>query len=105
MCNARCMSEQLTTESGRIPSWTLGDRMAKSLKSAKVTREAMAAYLDVSLGTVSTWTGDRIRPSKQTLRLWALRTGVPLEWLQTGQTHESPHPAGPEGGDVAATND
>ncbi len=74
--------------------------MAKSLKSARVTREAMATYLDVSLGTVSTWTGDRIKPNKQTLRLWALRTGVPLEWLEKG-TISAPTP-GPDTANEAA---
>ena len=33
---------------------------------------------------------DRVTPSKQTMRLWALRTGVPFEWLKTGKAPTSP---------------
>jgi len=80
---------------GAVPAWTLGDRMAKSMRSAKVSREAMAEYLDVKPSTVSTWTGDRIIPGKQTLLLWSLRCGVPLAWLQAG---ENPRPINPGGG-------
>lgn len=76
--------------------------MAKSLRAAGISVQAMADYLGVARNTVGTWTGDKIKPGKQTLRLWALRTGVPLEWLEAGNL---PHPAGPNGGDVATTND
>lgn len=43
--------------------------------------------------TVSRWINGHKVPSKQTRRLWALRTGVPLEWLETGQAlAEKPRP-------------
>ncbi len=89
------MSEQTATAITGIPDWTLGDRMGKSMKAAGVSRKTMAKYLDVGISTISTWTGDHIKPNKQTLRLWALRTGVPLEWLEAGNL---PHPAGPNEG-------
>ncbi|WP_432794425.1 helix-turn-helix domain-containing protein [Rhodococcus ruber] len=56
----------------------------------------MAEYLGVARNTVSTWINGRIEPSTQTLRLWALRTGVPFIWLQTGTAPS------PDGGDGAA---
>jgi transcriptional regulator with XRE-family HTH domain len=49
----------------------------------------MADYLGVARNTVSTWINGRIAPSKQTLRLWALRTGVDYEWL-TAEMDPSP---------------
>jgi transcriptional regulator with XRE-family HTH domain len=49
----------------------------------------MADYLGVARNTVSTWINGRIAPSKQTLRLWALRTGVDYEWL-TAELDPSP---------------
>lgn len=58
--------------------------MRKALHHSDVSVQAMADYLDVSRNTVSTWINDRIEPSTQTLRLWSLRTGVPLEWIRTG---------------------
>jgi transcriptional regulator with XRE-family HTH domain len=48
--------------------------MAKSLRQANIGVQDMADYLDVARNTVSTWTHDKISPSKQTLRLWAMRT-------------------------------
>jgi transcriptional regulator with XRE-family HTH domain len=65
--------------------FSLGDRMKKSLRVAGLSRDEMAQYLDVDPGTVSTWMNDRIRPSKQTLRLWTMKTGAPWVWLITGE--------------------
>ena len=62
----------------------LADRMRKSLRIADLGVAEMAEYLGVSRNTVSTWINGRITPSVQTQRLWAIRTGVPLAWLQTG---------------------
>lgn len=71
--------------------------MRKALVHADVGVQEMADYLDVSRNAVSTWINGRIVPSTQTLRLWALRTGVPYEWLRTGNAPESSGD-GPEGG-------
>lgn len=77
------MSEQ-TTAGAAVPQWDLADRMQKALRHAGVGVQEMADYLGVGRNTVSTWTHGRIRPSKQTLRLWALRCGVSYDWLVTG---------------------
>ncbi len=81
-------------------AFTLGDRLAKAMKVADVTRGDLAEYLGVSPTTIGNYTGDRTPVKKQTLRLWALRTGVPLEWIETGiinggaetQTEADAHP-------------
>jgi transcriptional regulator with XRE-family HTH domain len=65
----------------QTPAWDTADRMRKALRHADMGVQEMADYLGVARNTVSTWVNGRIRPSKQTLRLWALRCGVPLEWL------------------------
>lgn len=83
-------------ETNGNPEWSLGDRMAKAMRHAGVSRAEMADYLGVAINTVSTWTGDRIIPGKQTLRLWALRCGVGLDWLEGRE--ESPRHDGPNGG-------
>jgi len=64
-----------------VPSWDLADRMRKSLRHADIGVQEMADYLGVARNTVSTWINGRIEPSTQTLRLWALRTGVDYPWL------------------------
>lgn len=76
-------------EPSGLPEWTLGDRMSKALRHAGVGVSEMADYLGVARNTVSTWLHDRIHPSRQTLLLWSVRTGVPLEWIETGTvTHQ-----------------
>ena len=60
------------------------DRMNKSLKSARINVADAAEYFDVHRNTVSGWMHGRINPDTRTIRLWAVLTGVPFEWLRTG---------------------
>lgn len=76
-----------------IPAWTLGDRLRKSLRDAGVSVQEMAEHLDVSRNTIGNWLSDRTgRPSRSALMVWAMRCGVPFEWLLTGEAELS----GPE---------
>ncbi len=68
----------------QTPKWDVADRMRKALRHADVGVQEMADYLGVARNTVSTWINGRIPPSKQTLRLWAMRTGVSFGWLAEG---------------------
>jgi transcriptional regulator with XRE-family HTH domain len=86
------MSSQPASSPAGIPEWDTADRMRKALREAGVTGRQMAAYLGVNEATVSTWINGRISPSTQTLRLWALRTGVSYTWLRDG-TGARPGPA------------
>ena len=88
------MSEQTITAHDLEPD--LADRMRKALRVSGVGAGEIAEYLGVARNTVSTWINGRIVPNTQTLRLWALRTGVPFSWLQTGQV--SGQDGGPGGG-------
>ena len=63
----------------------LADRMRRALKVSGLNVQEMADYLGVARNTVSTWINGHITPSLQTLRLWAIKTDVPLEWLRTGK--------------------
>lgn len=68
----------------RIPVVTLGWRLKLALGDDSV--KGMADYLDVSRATISRWMADKGAPPKRGyLRLWAMRQGVPLEWLETGE--------------------
>jgi len=67
-----------------VPEWDLADRMRKALRESGTGVQDIADYLGVARNTVSTWINGRIAPSTQTLRLWALRTGVDYDWLCHG---------------------
>jgi Helix-turn-helix len=78
-CNSWRMSEMQTEV--MVPEWDLADRMRKALRISGMDVQEMADYLGVARNTVSTWINGRNRPSRPTLRLWAIRCGVPYEWL------------------------
>ena len=83
-----------TAERQSIPQWDLADRMAKALRESRMSVQQMADYLEVHRNTVSAWLHGRTPPSSQTVRLWALRTGVPYDWVRTG---DGPNETGPDG--------
>lgn len=85
------------TETGLIPSWTQGDRLGKALRSQGITNQEMADYLGVSRNTITNYIHDNRKVPLGTLRLWAMRTGVPLAWLETGVA-----PTEDDGGDGTA---
>jgi transcriptional regulator with XRE-family HTH domain len=72
------------TEAGIVPEWTQGDRLAKSLRERGITVQQMADFLDVSRNTVGNYIHDKRKVPKAVLRVWALRTGLPLVWLESG---------------------
>jgi transcriptional regulator with XRE-family HTH domain len=73
----------------------LSDRLRKSLHVAGLSNQDMADYLGVSKNTVSRWITGAIDPKISMVRLWALRTGVPFEWLATGVATDNGGPDGP----------
>ena len=66
--------------------WDVADRLRKALRFADLGVGEMADYLGVSRNTVGRYINGHARADRRTLRLWALRCGVPLGWLQTGET-------------------
>lgn len=66
-----------------IPTWTLADRLAKARDHAGVSQAEMADYLGMAQTTISKYEHGA-PPRVGTLRLWALRCGVSLDWLATG---------------------
>lgn len=87
------MSEQTVTV--ETLAFDRADRMRRALRISGVSVQEMADYLGVRRNTVSTWINGHRPPSAQTLRLWAMRTGVPKSWLETGLATSGD---GPDGG-------
>lgn len=80
-----------------IPQLTLGWRLQMSLDHAGISAQQMADELGVVRSTVSRWMHDTGAPPRDGfLRVWALRTGVPYEWLRHGVvTATDPDDGGP----------
>lgn len=67
----------------RIPQWTLGERLAKARKDARLEQEHMARIFNVSTSAISNWEKDISQPRKMlaVIATWAAETGVPQGWL------------------------
>ncbi|MHB1877561.1 MAG: helix-turn-helix domain-containing protein [Streptosporangiaceae bacterium] len=79
------------TNEAIVPEWDLGWRLRRSMAHAGLTTEEMAQELGVSRSTVSGWLNTRgAQPRIGYLKVWALRCGVPLEWLISGDRIRTP---------------
>lgn len=92
----RLLAMSIETAAGRVPTWTLGELLRKARSDAGLSQDEMARELGVSRRTVTYWETDGIVPRRAMVLAWALRTGVPVWWLEG---KENPHPENPDGGD------
>lgn len=69
---------------GRVPVWTVGDRLKKARTTANVSAEEMAEILTRGVRTVYNYENGLTRPTLLVLKLYAMRCKVPLEWLEDG---------------------
>lgn len=84
-----------------VPAFTAGDHLRKARELTGLDQGPFAEILGVSRGTVSNYERSNTEHRKPiVLRAWALATGVPLEWLETGQG-----PSGPPGPGASTTPD
>lgn len=88
----------MTTEAawGRIPEFTIGDRLRKARELTGLTAQEFADEIGVNRKTVNSAENESRAVRRITLKAWSLRTGVPVEWLETGETPAQPN--GPDGG-------
>lgn len=76
--------EEVAPGSSAVPTFHLGHRMNLALEYADIGKAEMAEYLGVSDATLLRWTKLVTPVKRHILVAWALRTGVSLEWLETG---------------------
>ena len=79
---------------GKVPVWTLGDRLRKARLEAGLEQAQLAAELGIARNSVATYENGRTKPRRPVLLAWAMRTGVSLEWLTTD---DMPGPDGDSG--------
>jgi len=81
----------------RVPQWTLGDRLKKAREHAGYTQAELAAVTGIGRSTMVTYETDRAVPKRPILLSWHMATGVPLEWIISGEDR----PSGPDNGTSA----
>lgn len=79
------------------------DRARRALRVSGVGVTAMAEYLGITRETASRYINGKAEMPLQAMRLWALRTGVPFEWLRDGSIPSGPE--NPDGGGECAIRD
>lgn len=87
-----------------IPQFTRGDRLRKARNLTGLSTRDFAEKIGVSQKTVTDAENDH-RPQirKILLNAWALATGVPTTWLETGNAPAQPQ--GPGGGEEDARSE
>jgi transcriptional regulator with XRE-family HTH domain len=92
------------TALGTVPEWTITDRLRKARELTGMDQTEFADALGVSRSTVSNYErGSRVY-RRPVLLAWAMSSGVPLEWLHTGQ-QSAPQPGPVEGLDECAVRE
>lgn len=76
---------------GVIPEWTMGDRLRKARELTGLSQSQFAKALEISPKTVGSYETGRVAVRRIVVRAWSMRTGVPVEWLETGA---APSPGG-----------
>jgi len=82
-------------EAGNVPEWHVGDFLRKARENAGLEQAQLAADLGISRNTVTNYERGKVKPRRAVVMAWAMRTGVPVWWLEG---RENPHQGGPDGG-------
>lgn len=91
------MTMMVVPGAGRIPEFSMGDRMRLARETSGIDQQTMADEIGVSRRSVVRYENGGAVP-KSALLLWSMRTGVPGAWLETGKAPEPDD--GPEGDGV-----
>jgi DNA-binding XRE family transcriptional regulator len=68
------------------PTWTIGDRMRKARVTAGIDTDEMANDIGRTRRTISNYESDSTTAPLLVLRQYAVRCGVPLDWLTGADT-------------------
>lgn len=95
-----CLNVSMSEMQARYEAldWTLGDRLEKALRFAGKSHQDMADDLGVHRNTISNYTSGRRPVDRRTKLAWAVATGVPFQWLDTGRLPADADDDGPNGG-------
>lgn len=85
-------------EVGRVPEIAVHHRLRIARETAELSQQGLADAIGISRQSVSNAESGSTKPRKITMNAWALVTGVPVSWIETGHS-PSAGPEGPDGGD------
>ncbi|WP_212647643.1 helix-turn-helix domain-containing protein [Brachybacterium massiliense] len=88
----------ISYQPGTIPQWTIADRLRKAREMTGMDQSQFAEHAGLSRQGVNAAERGQSTPRRSTLKLWALSTGVPISWIETG---EAPSPGGDGASSVA----
>lgn len=71
-----------------LPEFEMRHRMSLALEYASVSINEMASELGASRTTISNYLHGRTKPRRPDLIVWALKCGVPFEWIVEGDELE-----------------
>ena len=80
-----------------VPTFVVGDYLRKAREWADLGQEELARDLGISRQTVTNYERGHVTPRRAVVMAWAMRTGVPVEWI-TSLGAENPRQDGPGGG-------
>ena len=75
------MNPNIPADAGRVPDWTLGDKLRKARESAGLEMQELAAEIDIHRQSVARYERGEAKPKRHVLLAWSSVTGVNLEWL------------------------
>jgi transcriptional regulator with XRE-family HTH domain len=85
----------MTTDTAHdIPELTLGWRLRMAMERSGLDQSEWAEYLGVNRTTITRWTHDKGPVARGHLIAISLRTGVPIEWIETGTGPQTSNPGG-----------
>ena len=84
-------------DAGRVPEFDVHDRCRKARESAGMNQSEFAELTGISKRSISGYESGARAPRRPQLIVWAMSTGVPLQWLETGN---APSPGGDGAGGV-----
>lgn len=78
------------TPVGGVPEWTIADRLRKAREHAQMDKGEFAEKIGISRNSVGNYENGHTVPRTIVINAWAFATGVPREWLETGEGPATP---------------
>lgn len=88
---------------GRVPEITLQHRLRIAREAAGLEQNELADRIGCSRGTIGNAEHGRTGVKKILLNAWAMATGVPVTWLETGEAPDE-GPDDPDGAEIPPTS-